>query len=286
MKEFILPDNLLNGASFTTYQAVCFPHSTGQSSVKNRIILEAHLFSFLQEGEKSVFYAGGSQTITPEHFFFLPSGNCLMSEKTAVNGCYRSNLLLCGQELLASFFREFYPDRTSEYINYSNRLPIVIAYDPFIRSFVDSLSFVNDADADTAAQMLRFKVKELLTYLCKKQPHLVGYFKGLCHEWSEENELRKVVYAHIESTITIPELAFLCNMSLSTFKRKFARVFGSTPKQWFLQQRMDRAAELLKNDGLKVSEVYMRFGYENLSSFIQAFKQHFGTTPKQYQVED
>ncbi len=286
MKEFHLPDDLLNGSTFSTHQAVCFPHRSEQSSMKNRIVLDAHLFSFLQEGEKSVHYAGGSQTITPDHFFFLPSGNCLMSEKTATNGNYRSNLLLCGQELLASFFGEFYPDISGDYINYSNRLPITVAYDPFIRSFVESLSFVNDADADTAAQMLRFKVKELLTYICKKDPQLVSYFKGLCHEWSEEKELRKVVFAHIESAITIPELAFLCNMSLSTFKRKFAHVFGTTPKQWYLKQRMERAAAMLKNDGLKASELYMRFGYENLSSFIQAFKQVYGTTPKQYQVED
>ncbi len=43
---------------------------------------------------------------------------------------------------------------------------------------------------------------------------------------------------------------------------------------------------LEERDGLKASELYIRFGYENLSSFIQAFKLFYGTTQKQYQVED
>ncbi|WP_420152093.1 helix-turn-helix domain-containing protein, partial [Siphonobacter sp.] len=78
--------------------------------------------------------------------------------------------------------------------------------------------------------------------------------------------------------------AFLCHTSLSTFKRRFAKIYGTSPNKWFLEKRMQKAAQLLKQGDYKVSEVYYEIGYENLSSFIQSFKQVYGVTPKQYQL--
>lgn len=73
-------------------------------------------------------------------------------------------------------------------------------------------------------------------------------------------------------------------MSLSTFKRRFAGLYGTSPSRWLLARRMEQAAVLLRQADRNVSELSDELGYENLSSFIQAFKQFHGVTPKQYQV--
>ncbi|WPV64040.1 helix-turn-helix transcriptional regulator [Chitinophaga sp. LS1] len=73
-------------------------------------------------------------------------------------------------------------------------------------------------------------------------------------------------------------------MSLSSFKRKFARIYGNSPNKWLLEKRMERAAKMLRHEHRKASEIYYELGYENLSSFIQSFKQIYGITPKQYQL--
>lgn len=287
MVEIVLPDDLLPEIAFTSGDAYCLSYqSSAKTSIKTKITLDCHLFSFLLEGEKSVIYGGGTEKITPSHFLFLPSGNCLMSEKTASNGAYSSVLLFCGHELMGNFFQEYFTDVPAACQGALTRQPIAIPYDTYLQGFVTLLKAVPTRNIPATKQLLRLKFKELLLSLCSSHPDLVPYFKALCQEWTEENQLRQVVYAHVDSQVTIPELAFLCNMSLSTFKRKFFRIFETSPKQWLLQQRMERAAVLLKNDGLKASEIYMQLGYENLSSFIQSFKQHFGTTPKQYQFED
>jgi AraC-like DNA-binding protein len=75
-------------------------------------------------------------------------------------------------------------------------------------------------------------------------------------------------------------------MSLSTFKRRFARIYGTSPNKWLLEKRMQKAAQMLKQSECKVSEIYFELGYENLSSFIQSFKQVHGITPKQYQLSN
>jgi AraC-like DNA-binding protein len=49
---------------------------------------------------------------------------------------------------------------------------------------------------------------------------------------------------------------------------------------------MEKAAQLLKQNGHKASDIYYELGYQNLSSFIQSFKQVHGITPKQYQLNN
>jgi AraC-like DNA-binding protein len=73
-------------------------------------------------------------------------------------------------------------------------------------------------------------------------------------------------------------------MSLSTFNRRFVRLYGTTPNKWLLRRRMEQAAVLL-NEREKPSDVYLKVGYENHSSFSQSFKQVFGVTPKEYQQQ-
>lgn len=92
--------------------------------------------------------------------------------------------------------------------------------------------------------------------------------------------------AHLDHPVTVEELAFLCHTSLSTFKRRFAKIYGTSPNKWLLEKRMQKAARLLKQGEYKASDIYVDLGYENLSSFVQSFKQVYGITPKQYQLSN
>ena len=86
--------------------------------------------------------------------------------------------------------------------------------------------------------------------------------------------------------MTVEEMAFLCHMSLSTFKRRFAIIYGTSPNKWLLEKKMQKAAQLLKQGDFKVNELYFELGYENLSSFIHSFKLFHGVTPKQFQLSN
>lgn len=90
----------------------------------------------------------------------------------------------------------------------------------------------------------------------------------------ESNQLNK---------LSLKELAFLCNMSISTFKREFEKHYTESPVKWFQNKRLEYARHLLNNTKKGPSEIYFEVGYENLSSFIQAYKLKYGTTPKHHQ---
>src|SRR5579872_5224798 len=92
-----------------------------------------------------------------------------------------------------------------------------------------------------------------------------------------DKELKAAIEGNLDHSITVEELAFVCNMSLSTFKRRFSRLYGTTPNKWMLQ------AALLLQGQEKPSEVYHQVGYENHSSFTESFKQVYGVTPSEFQ---
>ncbi|MBS0029900.1 helix-turn-helix transcriptional regulator [Chitinophaga sp. 2R12] len=256
-------------------------------SINARIKLQQNLFSFLLEGQKSVQYAGTRVTINPDQFLLLSSGNCLMSEKmAATDGRYRSILLFCEDKVLADFFiRHPVSPRTSHQQN--NEVPfLVFEKDGFLVNFIESLGFMLAAGQPLSSEMRKVKLEELLLYISERYPEQLRQLRNFGYHADDDLLIRHAVTDNISNAVTVDELAFLCNMSLSTFKRRFAKIYGTSPNKWLLEKRMQKAAQLLKQGECKPSEIYFELGYENLSSFIQSFKQIHGITPKQYQLSN
>ncbi|MFM8744586.1 MAG: helix-turn-helix domain-containing protein, partial [Cytophagales bacterium] len=91
----------------------------------------------------------------------------------------------------------------------------------------------------------------------------------------ETNQLNK---------LTLTELAFLCNMSISTFKREFQKQYSESPSRWFQNKRLEHAHRLIHQAHKKPSEIYFEVGYENISSFVQAYKLKYGATPAHHKT--
>ena len=258
-------------------------YNSDLNTINSKITLDQNLFSFLLEGSKSVQYAEKKVTINPNQFFLLSAGNCLMSEKTSTsNGKYRSILFFFDNELLTDFFtRHAMPIKHSK--SEPNNEPfLVFEKDSFLTNFVNSLELILSTSTSLSQELQSVKLEELLLYLSSCYPQVLNKLYDNSYPSERDILIRKVVAANMYQVITVEELAFLCCMTLSTFKRHFADLYGISPGKWFQQQRMQKAAEMLRNSNLDLSEIHLELGYENLSSFIQSFKQIYGTTPKQY----
>jgi AraC-like DNA-binding protein len=260
-------------------------YNSDLNTTNSKIILDQNLFSFLLEGSKSVQYAEKKVTINPNQFFLLSAGNCLMSEKTsAPGGKYRSILFFFDNELLTDFFtRHAIPIRHSR--SEPNYEPfLVFEKDAFLINFVNSLELILSTTPLLSQELQSVKLEELLLYLSSCYPQALTKLHNHNYPSERDRLIRQVVTANMYQVITVEELAFLCCMTLSTFKRHFADLYATSPRKWFQQKRMQKAAEMLRNSNTDLSEIYLELGYENLSSFIQSFKQIYGTTPKQYRL--
>jgi len=264
-----------------------FSYHSDVVTINSRVELRQNLFSFLLEGNKSVSYAEAQVKIDPNQFLLLSSGNCLMSEKiAATGGRYRSILISFDNEILADFFiRHPLSHQTKKKKNNDNPF-LVFEKDSFLANFIDSLGFMLITAKPLSAEMRKVKLEELLLYISEHYPEKIQQLRNFNYEVDGDLVIRQAITANIYNAMTVEELAFLCHMSLSTFKRRFSKIYMTSPNKWLLEKRMQRAARLLKEGERKASEIYLELGYENLSSFIQSFKQIHGITPKQYQLSN
>ena len=277
MNTITLPDEL---ALNSTLSIEVYDYESTREISKQQILLNKNTFSFLQEGTKEVFFDNSSYAINNSQFLLMKSGNCLMTEKLSnVEEYYRSVLLFFSNEDVLKFIRKFElnaPDSKNYYSTYS------FNYDVFIKRFVESLLDISKLSKKIQSRILETKFEEIMLYLVE--------FKGVEFLYSlisnSSNEHQKFIQT-IESNqlnkLTIKELSFISNMSVSTFKREFEKHFRSTPSKWFQEKRLEHAAFLLKNNSKRPSDIFEEIGYETLSNFTQAFKLKFGLTPKQYQ---
>ncbi|WP_343672014.1 AraC family transcriptional regulator [Chitinophaga sp.] len=260
-------------------------YRTKTPAPRAKIMLEQNMFTFLLDGEKTVHFAGTQVTVQPHQFVLLAAGNCLMSEKIAAeNADYHSILILFSNDVLTDFF-----DKHTTWLGtttkQSDHRPFLrFDKDAFLSGFVHSLDCMLTADKSLHPELQKIKLEELFLYLAIHYPGQLEQIRHMNYATNDDLVIRQAITSHMDSNITVEELAFLCNMSLSTFKRKFARIYGNSPNKWLLEKRMERAAKMLRHDHRKASEIYYELGYENLSSFIQSFKQLYGVTPRQYQM--
>ena len=275
MKTITLPDEL-NIESLQPVQI--FDYCSSKEIAKQQIILNQNTFSFLIEGNKEVVFDNSTLSIDNSKFLIMKSGHCLMTEKLSDTRNYRSVLLFFSNDILLKFIRknELNRNELSEYKSvYSFK------YDEFIQRFVNSLLDISKLSNNIQKRMLEVKFEEIILYLTEI------YGTDILHSLSVKSndtsqKFVQTVETNLMSKLTLKELAFLCNMSISTFKREFEKHYAESPIKWFQNKRLEYAQHLLYKEQKSSSEIYLEVGYENLSSFIQAYKSKYGVTPKQH----
>jgi AraC-like DNA-binding protein len=92
----------------------------------------------------------------------------------------------------------------------------------------------------------------------------------------------RYIRAHATRPLTVEEVARHVAMSPSHFAHRFRAAARTSPMRYLKQIRLQEARALLISDGLRVSEVAARVGYESASHFTRDFKTYFGTAPAEY----
>lgn len=68
-------------------------------------------------------------------------------------------------------------------------------------------------------------------------------------------------------------------MSASQFYKVFKSIYGISPNQFMIDNKLIAARTLLETEDISVKEVAFRSGYESVSSFSRVFKKRFGFRP-------
>ena len=96
---------------------------------------------------------------------------------------------------------------------------------------------------------------------------------------SRVDKALKRIHGNYANPMDVEELAALVHMSPSAFHRVFKEVTASSPIQYLKKIRLDKARDLLAEEGLRVGEAAARVGYESPNQFSREFKRYFGASP-------
>ncbi|MEM9361353.1 MAG: AraC family transcriptional regulator [Bacteroidota bacterium] len=156
--------------------------------------------------------------------------------------------------------------------------------DKLLKGYIDSILFLFEYPSMVTEELILLKVKEAILLLLNTDSDEADKIRQILSNLFSPSRvsLRKVVDAHIYDNLTLEELATLCNMSLSTFKRKFQGHFGESPAGYVRKKKLEKAALMLKKTEEPVSVICYESGFSDTSNFTKTFKGQFSCTPLEY----
>lgn len=122
----------------------------------------------------------------------------------------------------------------------------------------------------------------LLRQYSAVKPRLSIYDGGL-----PERQVMKVleyINEHLGRDIKLADLSELLGMSQFHFSHQFKQSIGIAPYQYLLQQRVERAKQLLKQTDRSIMEIAFLCGFNSHSHLSKQFRQFTGMTPKAYRM--
>lgn len=94
--------------------------------------------------------------------------------------------------------------------------------------------------------------------------------------------LRDYIDAHLDSAMTLGELARVAHLSEFHLARTFAVSFGMPPHAWITQRRIDRARSLLRTTDLPLEQIAAQCGYADPSHLSHRFRSALKVSPGNY----
>ncbi|MBE6912188.1 MAG: helix-turn-helix transcriptional regulator [Ruminococcaceae bacterium] len=130
-----------------------------------------------------------------------------------------------------------------------------------------------------------------LSLFKQNRTKIIGIFYNMLHRLSHSSRdaaspltpaIKHLETHFSDSQLKNADLADLCNISEVYFRKLFLKHYGTTPKQFVTDIRIDRAKQLLTDGGLKINAISDRCGFSNPYHFCRVFRQKTGFTPTEY----
>lgn len=131
--------------------------------------------------------------------------------------------------------------------------------------------------ADSVANVLA--VQLLREYSSHKIPPEKRYVSGLTNK--KLAFVLDLIESDLSEDLSLTVLAKAAGLSEYHFLRMFKQSTGYTPHQYVINQRVERAKELLKNTDMTITEIAYLLGFSTPSHFTHLFRRKTGFLPSQ-----
>ena len=214
--------------------------------------------------------------------------NCINSGKQIHNS--KSNCEIIVVTLYPDILKKIYDRELPQLFQapkniISNMSSEKINNDFLIKKYIEGLLFYFENPSLINEDILILKVKEIILLLMQTrnanaiQVILSQLFSPTTYSF------KQIIEAHLFSQITIDELAQHTNLSTSSFKREFSKLYKDTPANYIRTKKLEKAAELLLVSDQRITDIALDCGFNDLANFSKSFSDKYNTTPTNYRLK-
>ena len=177
-------------------------------------------------------------------------------------------------------YRERFPDldiRTSIYEIDRNRFSCAGG----TTSLDLMLTFVMEAHGATAASLVAENYVHDRIREAAQEQHVTAAIR-MAGRNRHVAEAVLLMERHLEDPLPVGQIAGAISISARQLTRLFRSRLGRSPGQFYLDLRIDRAASLLRQTSMSVSEVAVGCGFQSASHLGRYLKRRHGVTPGQW----
>jgi len=250
-------------------------------------VSEQACFLYMCQGEMQYQFDDESINIPNKYSLFL---NCINSGKKIHNSNAKSNgeivIVTFHPDILKKIYdRELPPLLQRPRNTISNLSSEKINNDFLIQKYIEGLLFYFENPSLVNDDILILKLKEIILLLSQTknaeaiQVILSQLFSPATYTF------KQIIEAHLFSQVGIDELARKTNLSLSSFKREFTKLYNDSPANYIKTQRLEKAAELLLASDKRITDIAFDCGFNDLANFTKSFHDKYNITPTNYRVK-
>jgi transcriptional regulator GlxA family with amidase domain len=111
---------------------------------------------------------------------------------------------------------------------------------------------------------------------------LAEFHSGVAGDFPGILKVIRTIREEYSRPLNVSTLARECGMSVRSLHRAYRAVTGNTVGRDLLNRRIEAAADMLREDDVKLEPVAMETGLRNAKNLCRLFKDHFGVTPGQW----
>jgi len=94
--------------------------------------------------------------------------------------------------------------------------------------------------------------------------------------------IREFVEANLETDLRLEAMARACGLGTKTFLRSFRATCGTSPYQYVIAVRVERARRLIEEQSMGLAEIAVRCGFSHQEHLTRMFRRLVGQTPGRY----
>jgi len=166
-------------------------------------------------------------------------------------------------------------------VNYDIKQVVI---DELLENYKQSISLLIDHPELADEKIIEAKIKEFILLMTKSQD-IKDQGQFLSNLFSPVNiSFKNTIQQNLYANLSVDEIAKLCHLSTSSFKRKFKDTYAESPQKYICRKKIEKAAQLLKVKGLRISDIAYDVGFESVATFNRNFSKRFGKSPSEYRL--